>query len=110
MSSGGGGSGDIAGAGNVRDLVLVVDRRQLIGRRLGWDDVDGEVKHRDVRRSAGPALTIAAEVLEKYTKGDQRGDEEGEDNGPDDGRGVGGSVHMGVNEVSKLGTRNGFIG
>jgi hypothetical protein len=45
----------------------------LVGRRLG--DIDGEVEHRDIRRavrSASPtALTVPAEIHEKYTKGDQ---------------------------------------
>jgi hypothetical protein len=36
-------------------------------------DVDGEVEHRDVRRAVRlAALTITAEIHEKYTKGDQR--------------------------------------
>ncbi len=57
-----------------------------------------------------PALTVAAEVREKYAKDDQRGYEKGKDNGPDDGRGIGGSGHVGVNEVGKLVIGNGFIG
>ncbi len=72
-SSGGGGSGDIAGAGNVGDLIFVGDRRRVVGRRRRLGDVDGEVEHRDVRRAVRPAaLTITAEIHEKYTKGDQR--------------------------------------
>jgi hypothetical protein len=70
-SSGSGGSGDIAGAGDVGDLILVVERQQLVGRRQGLGDVDGKVKHRDVRQAAGPALAIGAEVYEKFAKGDQ---------------------------------------
>ena len=70
-------------------------------------DVDSEVEHRDIRRAvrpAGPAaLTVPAEIHEKYTKGDQRGYKESEDDGPDDGRGVRGGGQMGVDEVSKLG-------
>ena len=60
----------------------------MVGRRLG--DVDGEIKHRDIRRArpAVTASTVSAEVHEKYAKGDQRGNKEGEDNGPDNGRRV----------------------
>ncbi len=80
----------------------------MVGRRLG--DIDGEVKHRDIRRAVRPtALTVPAEIHEKYTKSDQRGYKEGEDNGPDNGRGVRGGGQVGVDEVSKLGVGNGFI-
>jgi hypothetical protein len=47
----------------------------MVGRRLG--DVDGEVEHRDIRRAVRPArpaaLSVPAEIHEKYTEGDQRG-------------------------------------
>jgi hypothetical protein len=57
--------------GNGGDLILVVKRRRLVGRRRGLGDTDGEVEHRNVRRAVGPALTRAADVHEKYTKGDE---------------------------------------